>query len=95
VAYLCSCCGVSCTSAPSRRPLPATPGCHYDTWQRRRRAWTAWRPHASTTSRVNLLALQPEAPRHQSLATCWTSCGTSPRRPAQTTHVNEYSTTMD
>jgi hypothetical protein len=38
---------------------------------------------------------RPGAPRRRSLATCWTSRGTSPRRPAQTTHVNEYATTKD
>jgi hypothetical protein len=38
---------------------------------------------------------QPGALRHQSPAACWTSRGTSPRRPAHTTHVNEYSTTED
>jgi hypothetical protein len=75
--------------------LPATLGCHYDTWQKRRRAWTAWRPRASTTSKADLLVPQPGAPRHQSTTACWTSRETSPRCPAQTTHVNEYSTIED
>jgi hypothetical protein len=47
------------------------------------------------TSKADLLVPQPGAPLRRSLATCWTYRGTSLRRPAQTTHVNEYSTTKD
>jgi hypothetical protein len=37
-AYLCSYCGGSYSSAPSRRPSPATLEHHCDIWRRRRRA---------------------------------------------------------
>jgi hypothetical protein len=85
--YLYFCCGGTCSSTPDRRSLPAYLGCHCDTWRRRCPASTTWRRRASGTSRVAPLMFRLGAPRRRILEASRTSGGTSPRRPAQTTHV--------
>jgi hypothetical protein len=82
VVYHCSCCGETCSSAPDHLPSPASIGRHCDTWRRRCPASTAWRRRASGTSRVPLTRLPLGVLRRRSLEACWTSLGTSPRRPA-------------
>jgi hypothetical protein len=77
MVYLCSCCGETCSSAPSRHSSPASLGRHYGTWRRRCPALTAWRRRASGTTLVDPPMSRPEAPRRRTLEASPTLGGTS------------------
>jgi hypothetical protein len=81
-AYLCSCCGVTCSCAPARHSSHAYPGLRYDTGRRHHQVSTrAWRS-ASGPSRVVPPRPPPGALHRCTPGACQISVGISPRHPA-------------